>query len=266
MSAILLNTLRGHRWPMLVTALLIAGFGIIIAISFDEAQLEFLSERMPRGVEALLQAEGNLLLASGVQGYLAIGFRHPLFLIVLSAFAISTASGALAREIEQRTILMVLARPLHRYQVVLGKGIESFMLLALLVVAMLGGTFIGVAISGLSDSVSAGPMFLIALNALFLALAVMGYSYLFSALSSDGGRATLLSTGVTLIFFLMDFIAGLFDVMEPLGPASIFHYYDPLSIAVDSSFPFLDAGVLLATAVITFVVALMVFQRRDIAA
>ena len=249
--------------------ILVIGFGILIATSYEAfgaQQAEFFQDQMPRGISALLKTEGNLLLASGAQGYIAIGFRHPIFLIVLSAFAIATASGALAREIEHRTILLLLARPLPRYHLVLSKGLESFLGLVLLVAALVVGTFIGVLVVGLTDTVDAGPFLLMGFNALCLALAVVGYSYLFSALSSDGGRAILLSTAMTVAFFLVDFISGLFDILEPLGLVSIFHYYNPVSLALDgASFPGLHVGVLLAVAAATFGAALLVFQRRDIA-
>ena len=264
MFTILLKTLKGHRWPMLFTYTLVVGFGILIATSFEQFGREF-AEEIPKGLSALLKVEGNLLLAKGAQGYIAIGFRHPLFLIIVSAFAIATASGALAREIEQRTILLLLARPIPRYHLVLGRGGESLLALILLVAAMLMGTFIGVALAGLTGSVDVGPFLVIGFNALCLAMVIMGYSYLFSALSSDGGRVTLLAAGLTMVFFLIDFISGLFEFLEPIGPASIFHYYDPVAIALVPGFPVLDVGLLLGLAAITFGAAVLVFQRRDIA-
>lgn len=266
MVIVFLHTLKSHRWPVLLTAALVLGFGFLIAASYQSQIPEFLAERLPRGVGALLKTEGSLLLASGVQGFIAIGFRHPLFLIVLSAFAIATASGALAREIERRTILLLLARPLPRYQLVLSRGLESCLILVALVAAMLVGAFIGLGTQGLIAQVQLPALLFIGVNALSLGLAIMGYSYLFSALSSDGGRATLLSTALTVLFFFADFISGLFDVLEPLGRISIFHYHDPVAVAVEASFPGLGVGILLGVAAVTFTAALVVFQRRDIAA
>ena len=68
-----------------------------------------------------------------------------------------------------------------------------------------------------------------------------------------------------MVFFLIDFISGLFEFLEPIGPASIFHYYDPVAIALSPGFPVLDVGLLLGLAAITFGAAVLVFQRRDIA-
>ncbi|MBI2935288.1 MAG: hypothetical protein HYY31_00525 [Chloroflexi bacterium] len=66
--------------------------------------------------------------------------------------------------------------------------------------------------------------------------------------------------------FVLDFISGLFDVLEPLGLTSLFHYYDPVGLAVNGSFPGLHVGILLTVAALGFGAAVWVFQRRDIAA
>ncbi len=269
MGFIFLKTLKAHRFGILLMVLAVAGLGILVTTSysaFGQEQIRMLGEDMPRGFSALIKAEGNLLLSYGFQGYVAIGFRHPIFLIVGSAFAISTAGGALAREIERKTVLLLLARPLPRYYLVLSREAESVMGLVVLVAALVAGVALGTGMAGLWDSASFGAFLVMAFNALCLFLAVCGYSYLLSALSSDGGRAILLATVLTVAFFFVDFMAGLFDILEPLGLISIFHYYNPLSLVGDAAFPTLHAGILLAVAALTFLSAAIVFQRRDIAA
>lgn len=269
MAIILTKTLKSHFWLMFVMAALVASLGVLVATSYDAFGPEGLPdfwEQMPNSLSAFLRVEGTLLAASGPQGYMAVSFRHPLFLIVIAAFAIATASSALAREIERRTILLLLARPLQRYQLVLGKGLASLVGLVVLVAALLVGTLAGVFVKGLGDSVDVGPFLLIGVNALSLALAILGYAYLFSAMSNDGSRAVLISTGVTVAFFFVDFISSLFDALEPLGLLSIFYYYDPVSVAVEGSFPALHVGVLLAIATVTFGASAWHFQRRDIVA
>ena len=252
-----------------MTAVPMLGLGILIAASYESlgtGTLQEFWEEMPRALSAFLKTEGSLIAASGPSGYIAVGFRHPIFLIVLAAFAIATASNAVAREIEHRTVLVLLSRPVRRYQLLVGRALGSAVGLALLVSSLLAGTFIGVGVQGLTEAVQVVPFLLISFNAFCLALAVLGYSYLFSALSSDGGRTILICTGLTVAFFLVDFISSLFEVLEPLGLVTIYHYYDPMTIALDPAFPSLHVTVLLATATATFVAAIVLFQRRDIAA
>ena len=204
MSVILWNTLKAQRWPLLAMAGLVLGLGVLIVASYDsfgpESNPEFY-EQLPKAMAALMKVEGNLLLASGPEGFIATGFRHPLFLIIVAAFGIGSASAAMAREIERRTVLLILARPLSRYRLVLGKGLGSMLGLVALVSALLVGSFIGIAIQGL-DGIRVDVLLLMGLmglNALCLGLAIAGYAYVISALSSDGSRANLLATGVTVV-------------------------------------------------------------------
>lgn len=268
MLLVFLKTLKGHRLGILLAVVGLAGLGILLSISYQsigEERARLFGEQMPRAFSALLKAEGGLILSSGFQGYVGIGFRHPLFLIVGSAFAIATAAGALAGEIERKTVLLLLARPFPRYRLVVSREAESMVGLALLVAALVAGVALGMGLAGLWDSESFGSFFIMAFNALCLFLAVCGYSYLISAMSSDGGRATLLATVLTVVFFFVDFMASLFEVLEPLGLLSVFHYYDPVSLAVAAPFPGVHVGVLLGVAAATFLGAVVVFQRRDIA-
>ena len=267
MSLVFWHSLRSHRLVLLLMALAIIGFGILITTSFQSVgdQQSAILENLPRGIQALLKTEGSKLLASGARGYIGIGFRHPLVLIFFSAFAIATASGAIAKEIERKTSLLLLARPLPRYYLVLGKIAESCLGGLALVSALLIGTLLGIAIAGLEGSVTLGPLLVMGFNALCLYLAILGYSYLISAVSSDEGRAIMLSTALTVVFFFIDFMSTLFDVLQPLGYISIFHYYDPGSIAIEGIFPSLAVGILLTTALVTMAASLVVFQRRDIA-
>ena len=266
---ILLNTLRSQRWALLVTSAGLAALGLLLAVSYEsvgQQSLELLGEETPRAIAALMKAEGSLLVAAGPAGYLAIGFRHPLVLIVLSAFAIAAASSAIAREIERRTILILLARHIPRYHLVLSKGAASGVALVLLITALLVGTFVGVVTQGLSDQVDIVPFLIISANGLSLGLAIGGYSYLLSAMAGDGGRAILLATGVTVVLFFVDFVSGLFDALEPVGLLSVFHYYDSVSVVMESKVPLGHLAVLLGAASAKFAGAVVYFQRRDIAA
>ncbi|MBI4299356.1 MAG: ABC transporter permease subunit [Chloroflexi bacterium] len=270
MGLIFIHTLKGHRIVLLLMALALIGFGILIATSFQTfrgaaASAAFVQE-MPKGVSALLKTEGNLLLASGAQGYLGIGFRHPLVLIIVSALAIATASGAIAREIERKTILLLLSRPIPRYKLVLGKMAESSLGGVVLVISLLVGILSGVAIAHLWSEITLGPIFVMGFNTLCLYLVILGYSFLISSLSNDGGRAIMLPTALTVAFFFIDFMASLFDVLKPLGYISIFHYYDPTAIATQGTFPILSVGVLLSVALVATAGSIIAFQRRDIAA
>ena len=265
MFLILRKTLRGHRLALVLMGLALMGLGILIPSTFTSfgSNGENIIEQMPRGVQALLKTQGSLTPLLGAEGYMAVGYRHPIYLVIIAAFTIAAAS-ALAREIERGTVFLLLARPFPRYHLVLAKGAGLLVGLIALLWAALAGTTLGVAITDLDQPVRLSRFLLVSSNALLLFLAIGGYGFLLSALSREGSRAIVLATGLTLAFFFMDFVAELWEPLEFLGPWTVFHYYNPIAIVQQGTVPWNHALALLGVAVAGFAAAIAVFQRRDI--
>ena len=263
MTLVLWQTLKGQRIALLLLSLGLFGFAILIPAMFDSlVGVGGYLESMPEGIKSLLKAQGRI--ASTPIGFLAAtGYRHPIYFVTLVAFVIASASGAMAREIERGTVFMLLSRPLHRYRLVLAKLGAMLLGLILLLGAALLGTWTGALAFGLPD-IDFPSLLLVQVNALFLTLAIAGYSFLISALSSEGGRTIALAAGLAVVFFFLDFLSSFWSAVHALGPVSLFHYYDPLSIVDNGSVSALHLGVLAAVAVVGFAGALVAFQRRDI--
>lgn len=260
------ETLRGHRTALLLMALGLAGLAVLFPHTYQSlggpALVEFM-EQLPAGFRAFLKAQGSSLLTSGPQGYLAVGYRHPIFLVVGAAFAVAGASGAVAGQVGRRTILLLLVRPVVRWHLLAVRIAETVAGLALLMAASFAGTVIGQFTANL-EGVALGPLALAAANGFALFAAIASYAYAISANSSDGGRAAGLSTGLTVLFFLLDFLSELWEPLAFLGPFSVFHYFDPGEVATSGAVPWRDLAVLGGVALVGWTAALVIFQRRDI--
>jgi ABC-2 type transport system permease protein len=265
MLLILRTTLRGHRPALALMGLALMALGVLIPSTFSTfgSNGEDLIQQMPRGIQAFLKTGGDLLPLLGPEGYVAVGYRHPIYIVIPAAFAIAAAS-TLAREIEKGTVFLLLARPFPRYHLVLAKGAGLLLGLIVLVGAALAGTALGVAISDLDQPVRLSRFLLVSYNAFLLFLAIGGYAFLLSALSREGSRAIVLATGLTVAFFFMDFVAELWEPLEFLGPWSVFHYYSPTSVVQQGAVPWNHALALIGVATAGYAAAIAVFQRRDI--
>ena len=265
MLLILRTTLRGHRSALVLMGLALMALGILVPSTFTSlgSDGEDLLRQLPRGIQAFFKTQGELLPVLGPEGYLAVGYRHPIYIVIPAAFAIAAAS-ALAREIEKGTVFLLLARPLPRYHLVLAKGAGLLLGLIVLVGAALAGTALGIAITDIDQPVRLSRFFLVSYNALLLFLAIGGYAFLLSALSREGSRAIVLATGLTVAFFFVDFVAELWEPLEFLGPWTVFHYYSPTSVVQQGAVPWNHALVLIGIAATGYAAAIAVFQRRDI--
>ena len=267
MTTVFLQTFSGFRAGLIAVSIGLFAVGLIIVYTLEAfggfEGMEQILEFVPESFRALLRAQGGF--ATSAQGFLAADYRHPIYLIGMSAFVIAAASGAVAREIERGSVLMLLAAPIARWKLLLSRmGALLAGVLVILAVSVLG-TWTGIQLTGLSGEVDMTVFLRVQLNTLALALAIGGLTMLLSARSSDGGQTTGIAAGVFTVMYFLDFLAALWSRAEPFGPLSLFYYYDPQAISEFGGLPWRDLAVLFTVAVIGFGGALVVFQRRDIA-
>ena len=263
MKLILWETLRGQRIGLALVGLGLLAFTILISSTFKSVGAAGdLMNALPEAFRVVVKAQGGF--PTTATGYLAVGYRDPVFVVMITASMIAVASGALAREIERGTIFLILARPLNRYTFLLAKLTALVVALVALILMSLAGTTIGVAINDI-ESVDFANLGLVLVNAFMVGISVGGYSLLVSALCSEVNRAISLSAGFTVVFFFLDFLATLWSSVAFLGPVSVFHYYDPLSIVETGKLPILDISVLGIVAILGFFCAGIIFQRKDLA-
>jgi ABC-2 type transport system permease protein len=176
---------------------------------------------------------------------------------------VSRASDAIAGDIERGTILFVLSRPVSRGALLLGKTAEIVLSLGLVVAGSVGGTALGITLVDLGEAINLWPFVLIGLNAYALFLALAGVTLIISALSNSAAAVAGWATAFALLAFTADFLAGL-PVINLLGILSPFRFYDPQTIVASGNLPLVNTFVLLLTFLVGFIVAGLLFQRRDI--
>jgi ABC-type transport system involved in multi-copper enzyme maturation permease subunit len=267
MLSVFLNTLWGYRTGLILTTLGLFGISLLIVYTFEgfggKEAAEQIEHLFPDSLKALFKAQGGF--ASDATGFLALDYRHPFYFVVTLGFVIALSSGALAKEIERGTILVLLTSPIAKWELLLAK---FFVLVTSLIIILTGswvGTWLGSSMVGISDEVHMVTFFRIQLNMLALCLAVGGYSLFISARSSDGGQVTAWATGITVVMYFLDYLAMLWGTISVLGPFSIFYYFDPLEVAKNGGIPWTNVLILLGAGIFGLIAALIAFQRRDIA-
>ena len=259
------RSMAGQRIGLGSVALALFGLSLILAISFEAIgggeAVEIFFDLLPDALKALLGAQGGI--PTSAEAFLAADYRHPLYLITLSSFVIASSVGAIAGEIERGTVLILLAAPIARWRFLAAKVGALAVGIFVLATAAWIGTWLGVTITGTED-VSMTTFVRVQLATVLLGFAIGGIGLLVSSLNSDGGQAVGVTAGIIVVMYFVDFLSLLWGTAEPLGPISIFHYYDPLAIARAGAVPTADALALAAVAGVSTVAAFIVFQRRDI--
>lgn len=264
--ALFTKTFREHRATFvgILIALVLAEIGIAMSYrAFGKMYESMLSMMSPAMMNAFFG--GTLTVVNAVNGWMIGGFVHPIVMLLLSSFIIAVATRALAGEVERGTIDILLACPVSRPRIV-GVAMAAMVWgLVLLLGGIYTGTAIGAALAGASREVDFRALALLVVNLFALFLAIGGYSFLFSALCSERGRAIAWAASVTAASWFINFLAEMWDKLQPLRTFSVFRYYQAQPILVSGHLTGRDLVVLLSVALVSSALALIVFRRRDIA-
>ena len=256
-------TLRGSKVSVPVLCFAALLFSFVFLATFDAFGDMFFEmiETMPQGFRALIKASGEY--ASEEMGYLAVGFREPIYLIIILSFVIASSSSAIAKEIERGTIFLLLSRPVSREEFFLAKLATTFIGTVLLLCFAILGTWLGSIVFGV-NGIDYDLVFKIQINVFFLAIAVAGIGYLISSMLSEGGKTLALSSGVTVLMFFIEFLADSLPSIDWIGYVSVFHYYEPSILVNSESLSWVNLSILIIVGFIGLILATIMFKRRDI--
>ncbi|HEU5430615.1 MAG TPA: ABC transporter permease subunit [Thermomicrobiales bacterium] len=256
----------------------LAGFvALLLGLAFFEAVqapiigsiggargLAMLMNALPPALLAFTRTRPEFIAMSGLEGYLALGFTHPLYIVLTAAAVVGFAARSLAGEIERGTMQIALARPVSRPAVYASRvaGMAA-VCLALAIVGPLGmvGGLLIVQPDGTLHSSHLWPL---AVGSMALFWAIGGLTLFGSAAASTSGRVVGWAIGALLLSYFIDYFSGVWRVVRPLDIVSIFHYYDPSGALVHGSLAPRDPFVLFAAGLAGVLAGLAVFTRRDL--
>jgi ABC-2 type transport system permease protein len=294
MRILILKLLRDVRTSLLVICALLAAFQLLwarvteriagegqILDSFRHIGLpvEKLQELVFQGPGQIIQAlvGGDKVRIDHALDMISIAYMHPLTQTILCIWAVGRASGAIAGEIDRGTMELLLAQPIRRSQVVLAHAVVDLLTIPVVCFGLWGGTWLGVTLVGFNGhpqvNLHVNPLAFVPclLDVALLVFAMSGVTIWLSALGRFRWRVLGVAVLVALVQFLINVIGQLWSPAEPLRPFTIFYYYQPQPMILNSDWYqhgeiWLRLGVLAAVGVTGYVLALVTFCRRDLPA
>ena len=260
-------TLLGHHWrryrlPLAPMALGLALFELLLTrMAPAPDEVGWMSGIIAAAPPQVLAVIGDDVAAASPGGFLGIGYGHPFFFMLLSAWVVRVSAGALAGEIGRGTMDLLASRPVTRSAHVAAGALAIAAGLAVLTGAAWTGTAIGLALRPLG--VTAWAFVPVAAMA-WLLFFTFGCAGLFvSAAVREGGAAIGWLSGIIATSFVLEYLARLWKTIAPLRPLSLFTFYSPQHV-VKTGIAVNDVLVLAAVSVASLVMALAVFARRDL--
>ena len=261
---LLAQTLRWNRVRLIVLLLACFGWGLLIPIiyaAFSDALRDMANSGLiPE--ELMNFGSGSLFTLPGA---ITIGFQHPLALAFLGIFAVGTSTGAIAGERERGTLEVLLARPLSRRSLYITVAVAVTVLIAVELVAILGGQWVGILIQGLTDEIDVAGLPLVFANGLLLWGAFAAFSLAASVSFDRLAPALGLSLAYLLVNYFLEILGSLWTDVAWSQEYSLIHHFQPTELLAGDPDP-IDFLILGLAVLIPVVYALIVFPRRDLAA
>ena len=234
-------------------------FGLMYTSIYPEmeGQLEALADL------SVYQAMGvEVATFEGYLGSTVIGFVP----ILLGVYAIMAATSTLAGEEDDGTLEMLLATRLARWQLVVAKGVGLLIVTAIIVVLAGIGNVLGLnfVLTQIETAVTNFDVFAVVLSSLPLVWAMMMLSLFFGTFFPNRRIAMMAGFLVLILSYFGENIGGMVESMEAVKPYSLFTYFDSSSAVFIDGVAVQDVLVLLTIATISFVLAIISFQWRDV--
>ncbi len=236
----------------------------VCAIIHDNEQVKVfmaMIDMMPSIVKAAIG--GDTLRVGNVAALIAIGYQHPLVMLLLMLFAVGVPTGLLAGEVQRGTMELILSRHTTRTQVYVCAGLITVIGMFLLVLVMFLGTVVATRVYAFSQSVPLYEFFKTAICGGILASAVGGIALLAGACLRRS-TAVSLTVAFLVVNYFGSIIADWWPRMHWLKPFTIFYYVNGVKIFDQARWPLEDLAVLLVLLAVSTVLGGIIWQRRDL--
>ncbi len=244
-------------WAVALIALAVYTAGIYPSIATPDFANYI--QALPSSIAALF---GETFSFATIEGYLNAYFFNMMGPLIFAIYAIAAGSGAIAGEEERGTLDVLLATPLSRVEIVLHK------FAAMVVGTMLLGAFLWLGLvlaTMLVDLQVNGFLLAQACAAAALVGAVFGAMALaLGAARGSRGFSVGAATAIAIAAYVLKTYAPLVEGMKNWQKLSPF-YYATASDPLTNGLSLQHAALMIAVSLVLLVVAIVAFQRRDVA-
>lgn len=198
-----------------------------------------------------------------LEGFLSTeqySFMWPL-LAILSM--VGFAGSAIAGEIENGTIEIVLSNPVSRLKLFISRYLAGLVILIIFVVV---SVFSAIPLAEIYNINFASQSFAtMALLAFIFAWAIYSLAMLFSSIFSDKGKVFFLTGGILVVMYVLNIVSALKSSLADLKYGSFFYYFNPPKALYHNEIDVWAYVVFISVAILATIIGAVWFARRDIA-
>lgn len=258
---IAIQTMKEHWKTTIILTLLFVFMTAMYAgmfPQFEEALLEMLSTGFGDSFNFLPHADQMATYT----GFLTLELYQIFWLLILAIMLGFIVGSSITKEIESKTIDILMSNPVSRKQIVFEKFIgliPMFLVINFITMfAVLGIT------NAINESIDFGNLFLVHLVSIPYFLAVLSIGILLSVIINEKMKASIFLIALLIGMFFINSISLMTPDIEFLGNFSLSHHFDPFVVLNAGEVNI--SGVLVYISIITvcLITSMIYFEHKDI--
>jgi ABC-type transport system involved in multi-copper enzyme maturation permease subunit len=261
------HSLRRVRAALIVLAILLAAFQFLLTqvgvYLMRRNGFSQLSDFIPDFIRTAVGPEALAFMSFG--GVVSLGYFHPIVITALVGLTIAIATETTG-EIEMRFVDLTLARPLSRQALVVRTLVVLAAACSLMLVAMIAGTWTGLACCVPTDAErpSFGVLLRLAISLATLMTCWGGITLVIGAVSRRRSVAASIAGVLALTTYLLDYLGRAWEPAAGVSKLSPFHYFAPMAVIMSESLSAANVTLLLAVGMAGALASYIAIGRRDI--
>jgi ABC-type transport system involved in multi-copper enzyme maturation permease subunit len=259
--------LKKNFGSILKISLMVSLFMLMILYVFDPELFSGMEDMFSNYPQEILDMLGGVVSLSTLAGFITMEFLAIIWMWV-GIYIILKAAQDIPTAIDNKTIDLLLSKPIKRWEYALGKQLRFIFSLLFIFASMLFVIAVMVPIlPNLADEELVWKEFIAAFFWAFLfCLCLESTAFLLSTFMPRKK-----ASGAAFVFLILFLIIGQYysyfdESLQNMRYLSIFNYYDPARIMIEHSFTDVgrDFAVLIIYSVVATAIAIIVFNKRDI--
>jgi len=228
--------------------------------AFEDTLLEMAESGMFKDYASFL-GPAALDMATYV-GFLNLELYQIFWIVILGILLGFIAASQISKEIEGKTIDILMSNPVSRKQIVFEKFIGLIPLMLTInfatMFAVMGIT------AAIGESLDFGYLFITHLVSIPYFLAIFAIGILISVIIDEKMKASIFFIGTLMGMYVIDMVSKTSADYEGIGYVSIIHYIDLYDTLKFGKVDVEGVIVLWAVAIVTLIIAMIFFEHKDI--
>jgi ABC-2 type transport system permease protein len=270
-GTLLRKSLIEARWLLVGSVLLVFAFEwlyVWLVSQIPMKQFAVIVGALPKAVLSLSPIPVSQWLT--IEGRIAMSYNEPIILLVLAAWSIGRGSDAVSGELSRGTLEMLLAQPVSRSAILSANAVVTVLGCAAIAFGSWFGLAVGMSLVTLDTTATPEVFLPAAANTMAFGFFLSGATTALSAADRYRWRTIGIVCAAFLVQKIIEIVALMVERFAWLKPYTIFSLFKAPMFVTDpqgmAGLFWQYNGTLLALGLAGYVLAAVIFTRRDLPA